>query len=101
MLQGEHSAILLTCIKQPFVIKILGLFIFEWMLKTGFTVIKLQWLMCHGMLVPEKTVLNTRLPGRVFRHFLRDLLSFDAMKQISVIIILPFYHIIWKMLVKH
>ena len=24
--------------------------------------------MCHGMLVPEKTVLNTRLPGRVFRH---------------------------------
>ena len=32
MLQGEHSAILLTCIK------IFVLSIFEWPLKTGFTV---------------------------------------------------------------
>ena len=38
MLQGEHSAILLTCIKLPFVIKIFVLSIFEWPLKTGFTV---------------------------------------------------------------
>ena len=37
MLQGEHSAILSTFIKQPFVIKIF-LSIFEWPLKTGFTV---------------------------------------------------------------
>ena len=39
MLQGEHSAILLTCIKLPFSIKILVLSIFKWPLKTGFTVL--------------------------------------------------------------
>ena len=38
MLQGEHSAILLTFIKLPFVMKIFVLSIFEWPLKTGFTV---------------------------------------------------------------
>ena len=32
MLQGEHSAILLTYIKLPFVMSV-----FEWPLKTGFT----------------------------------------------------------------
>ena len=37
MLQGEHSAILLT-IKLPFVIKIFVLSIFEWLFLTGFTV---------------------------------------------------------------
>ena len=35
----EHSAMLLTCIKQPFVIKIFVLSISEWSLKTGFTVL--------------------------------------------------------------
>ena len=39
MLQGEHSAILSTCIKLPFVIKIFVLSIFEWLLKTDFTVL--------------------------------------------------------------
>ena len=39
MLQGEHSAILLTFIKLPFVFKIIVLSIFEWSLKTGFTVV--------------------------------------------------------------
>ena len=39
MLQGEHSAILSTCIKLPYVIKVFVLSIFEWPLKTGFTVI--------------------------------------------------------------
>ena len=39
MLQGEHSAILLTFIKLPFVIKIFDLSIFEWPFYTGFTVI--------------------------------------------------------------
>ena len=34
----EHSAILLTFIKLPFVIKIFVLSIFEWPFKTGFTV---------------------------------------------------------------
>ena len=35
---AEHSAILLTFIKLPFVIKTFILSIFEWPLKTGFTV---------------------------------------------------------------
>ena len=38
MLQGEHSAILSTFIKLPFVIKIFVLSIFERPLKTGFIV---------------------------------------------------------------
>ena len=37
MLQGKHSAIFSTFIKLPFV-KISVMFIFEWQLKTGFTV---------------------------------------------------------------
>ena len=39
MLQGELSAILLAFIKLPFVIKNFVLSIFEWPLKTGFTVL--------------------------------------------------------------
>ena len=42
MLQGEHSAILSTFIKLTIVIKICVLSIFEWLLKTGFTVIQLK-----------------------------------------------------------
>ena len=38
MLQGEHSAILSTFIKLPFVIKTFVLSIFEWPFYTGFTV---------------------------------------------------------------
>ena len=38
MLQGEHSAILSTFIKLPFVIKIFVLSIFEWLFYTDFTV---------------------------------------------------------------
>ena len=38
MFQGEHSAIISTFTKLPFVIKIYVLYIFEWPLKTGFTV---------------------------------------------------------------
>ena len=37
MLQGEHSAILSTFIKLPFVIKIFVLSIFEWPFYIGFT----------------------------------------------------------------
>ena len=37
MLPLEHSAILLTFIKLPFVIKIFVLSIFEWLFYTGFT----------------------------------------------------------------
>ena len=39
MLQGEHSAILLTFIKLPFVMKIFDLSIFEWPFYTDLTVI--------------------------------------------------------------
>ena len=39
MLQGEHSAILLTCIKLPVVIKTFVLSIFEWPFYTGFTIL--------------------------------------------------------------
>ena len=39
MLQGEHSAILLTIIKLPFAIMAFVLSIFEWLLTTGFTVL--------------------------------------------------------------
>ena len=38
MLQGEHSAILSTFIKLPFVIKTFVLSIFEWPFYEGFTV---------------------------------------------------------------
>ena len=39
MLHREHSAILSTFIKLPFVIKIFVLSIFEWPFYTGFTVV--------------------------------------------------------------
>ena len=45
MLQWEHSAILLTFMKLPSVIKIFVLSIFEWLFKTGFTVQALKILM--------------------------------------------------------
>ena len=37
--KGEHSAILSTFIKLPFVIKIFVLSVLEWSSKTGFTVL--------------------------------------------------------------
>ena len=43
MLQGEHSAILSTFIKLPFVLYIFFLPIFEWPPKTGFTIIDKQF----------------------------------------------------------
>ena len=42
MFQGEHSAILSTFIKLPFVIMIFVLSIFEWPFYTGFTVVKVH-----------------------------------------------------------
>ena len=52
MLQGEHSAILLTFIKLPFVIKIFVSSIFEWWFYTGFTVLN-----PHVFLLPLATFL--------------------------------------------
>ena len=48
MLQGEHSAILLAFIKPPFAFKTFILSIFEWALKTDFTVYSsFQSVCCH------------------------------------------------------
>ena len=44
MLQMEYSAILPTFIKLPFVIKIFVLSIFEWLLKTSFSVLSIKCL---------------------------------------------------------
>ena len=50
MLQWEHSAILSTFIKLPFVIKIFVLPIFEWPFYTGFTVQTFQYSKCSKIL---------------------------------------------------
>ena len=47
MLQVEHSAILSTCIKLPFVIKIFVLSIFEWPFYTDFSVHIIANKICH------------------------------------------------------
>ena len=61
MLQGEHSAILSTFIKLPFVIKIFVLSIFEWPFYTGFTVFLSQNICCgysneHPQLMNKKLI---------------------------------------------
>ena len=47
MLQGEHSSILSTFIKLPFVIKTFVLSIFEWPFYTGFTQVLLFFYLRH------------------------------------------------------
>ena len=47
MLQGEHSAILSTYIKLPFVMKIFVLYIFDWPFYIGFTVYETQLFKFH------------------------------------------------------
>ena len=54
MVEGEHSAILSTFLKLPFVIKIRVLSIFEWPFFTGFTVL-------HH----KTSILGSGLSGRV------------------------------------
>ena len=86
MLQGEHSVILATFIKLPFVTKIFVWSIFEWPLKTGFTVHKnikhengllhlhtrIPWKRCHAWQGPlQQWVLedypnDITLPGLTF-----------------------------------
>ena len=50
MLRGEHSAILSTFIKLPFLIKIFILSIFEWLLKTGLTVVLYMYMDPYSLL---------------------------------------------------
>ena len=56
MLQREHSAILLTFIKQPFVIKIFVLSNVEWSFYTCFNV-----RMCSFLVRPEPTIFGLSL----------------------------------------
>ena len=53
MLQEEHCAILLTFIKLPFSIKTFVLYIFEWPLKTGFTVSHTQAQVENGTIIKQ------------------------------------------------
>ena len=60
MLQRKHSTILLTFIKQPSVIKICVLSIFEWPLKTSFRIANTLYFECsefvNGMLFTRLNV---------------------------------------------
>ena len=62
MLEGEHSAIRLTFIKLPFVIKMFVLSIFEWPLKTGFILLYLYQCMrfCKFLAVCYSTSSNMK-----------------------------------------
>ena len=73
MLQGEHSAILLTFIKLPIVFKIFVLSIIEWLFYTGFTVHPGDTLFCFVALRAKSTAmvmagrsvhLTTLFPGQ-------------------------------------
>ena len=55
MLQGEHSAILSTFIKLQFAFKTFVLSIFEWPLKTGFTVERFFKVLPHTVVVLHNT----------------------------------------------
>ena len=57
--QKEHSAILSTFIKLPFVIKIFVLSIFEWPLKTGLTVVFIYALGAKKNCLIESVLLST------------------------------------------
>ena len=60
MLPLEHSAILLTFVKQPFVFKTSILSIFEWPLKTGFTVLFSESIILQNQL---QDAMSKVLPG--------------------------------------
>ena len=55
----EHSAILSTFIKLPFVIKIFVSSIFEWPLKTGFTVL------CLGSIGLDHVIIESCYKGTI------------------------------------
>ena len=74
MLQGEHSAILLICIKLPFVIKIFVLYFFEWPLYTGFTIYR-----CEQQRRSIKAFLGTGFNAKFYQYvFLIHLLCVCA-----------------------
>ena len=57
----EHSAILSTFIKLPFVFKTFVLSIFEWPLKTGFTVFSYSSVLITGYGSKDRCLLETVL----------------------------------------
>ena len=82
MLQGEHSAILLTFIKLPFVIEIFVLSIFEWRFYTGFTVSTLysavSYITYKGSYMSAYVLLNL-LNELGKRDIMRGLLSISSL----------------------
>ena len=70
MLKEEHSAILSACIKLPFVIKIFVLSFFEWLLKTGFTVLTthLYFLFCGVRRLAVRWIFSLILKVRFFHN---------------------------------
>ena len=72
MLQGEHSAVLMTFIKLLFVINIFVLSIFEWVLYTGFIVFCYILAYTTGQL-PEWLSLGSKEEKKTGKH-----LSFGA-----------------------
>ena len=77
MLQGEHSAILSTFIKLPFVFKTFVLSIFKWSLKTGFNVVYLIFLqysaqVSSNSLIFNKGALEMNLIGEVMEYHTLD-----------------------------
>ena len=82
MLQGEHSAILSTFIKLPFVIETFVLSIFEWPFYTGFTVPLSQAVSKHCKpFMPnglshqlDESISNFRVTLFIFIQFFMDML---------------------------
>ena len=62
--QGEHSAILLTFIKLPFVIKIFVFSILEWSFYTGFTV------KCNIAIIGCPHAINILISGNVTVNYM-------------------------------
>ena len=76
MLLGEHSAILSSFIKLPFVIKIFVLSVFEWPFYTGFTVIQEEWR-------SQRPVISFLFFHLVHNAYLSEICSRFEMQQIA------------------
>ena len=79
MLQGEHSATLSTFIKLPYVIKIFVLSIFEWPLKTHFTVLP----PAHATWILMAMTANDGSDEHVHRHCLTKALTTHTDKRME------------------
>ena len=91
MLQGEHSAILLTFFKLPFVIKIFVLSNFEWPFYTGFTVF--MYFIMTNILVKDDLYINSDV-GSHNGHLRHP--SISSIKEKSVLRITYLYTLLWQ-----